>query len=336
MRILSQLLVLETVLLLICIQENESSAFVPTAKTRVSKSGCSSTTFLPLARPSYSASKLFSTNEEDAASDEEGVSLAADFFKAMKNRNIEFDADDLITDDEDEDEDDEDEDDEEEEINFPQGAINAFTGYDAGGVGNLAGNVTLTNDQVYSELKERVLESAGAFIDLVGNKGDEDDDDESSEVENKPKVYVTPEKVPDSELTAGDVVTTVLDALLHNDVPRPNRGIEVLFGYSSPGSAISQAIKVEGMTPGEYADFLKEENEYKVLFDHYGVVIDKGDYSFDKKKAFFTARLQNGEGPLDFISVNFILSTEGQEEEDCWLIDSLLIRPEGMRRRRRR
>jgi hypothetical protein len=65
-------------------------------------------------------------------------------------------------------------------------------------------------------------------------------------------------------------------------------------------------------------------------------MIDKGDYSFDGKKAYFTARLRVGEGPLDFVSVNFILSTTGVEEDDCWLIDSILIRPQAMRRRRRR
>lgn len=277
-------------------------------------------------------------DEEEDFSSEDGSSLASDFFKTLQSRNIELNEDDFIYDDEEDDEDDEDmmtmEDDEEEEeeINFPQGAINAFTGYDAGGVGKLEGNVTLTNEQVYSALKDRVLESAGSFIDLVGGANEDEDEEDA----NQPKVYKTPETVPDSSLTAGEVVTTVLEALNNNNVPSPNRGIVVLFGYSSSGSAIAQAIEGEGMTAAEYVEFLKEENEYKVLFDHSEVIIDKGDYSFDKKKAFFTARLRIGPGPLDFTSVNFILSTQGHEEDDCWLIDSLLIRPEGMRRRRRR
>jgi hypothetical protein len=192
----------------------------------------------------------------------------------------------------------------------------------------LAGNVTLTDDQIYGEMKERVLDTAGGFVELVGSA---EDGDEIRE-EEKPKEYKPPTTVPDSELTAGEVVLLVLDALLHNDVPTKNRGVEILFGYSSAGSQIKNEV---GLTPAEYADFLKE-TEYKVLFDHEEVMIDKGDYSFDGKKAFFTARLRNGPKPLDLVSVNFILSTLGNDDDDCWLIDSMLIRPSSMRRRRRR
>lgn len=259
---------------------------------------------------------LFSAPENPAAGDsgsennEEGLSLASDFAKILQERNIKLDDEDLeeLSDDEDDEEDLL----EEEDVD----------------------DVTISDDQVYRELDERVLETAGGFVDLLSRATDDDEDDED-ETDEKPKVYEPPKVVPDSSLTAGEVVMTVLEALNHNDVPTPNRGIEILFGYSSAGSAISQAIDIEGMTPAEYATFLKEEYEYKILFDHAEVLIEKGDYSFDKKKAFFTARLKS---PSDgeFTSVNFILSTEGMEEDDCWLIDSLLIRPEGMRRRRRR
>jgi len=285
--------------------------------------------------------------DDDSSTSDEGASLAADFFKALESRNIELSENDFF--DEDEDGDDEDDDDEAteysttnysdddkeededvEEINIPDGALKAFTDFDEN-----ASNVTLTNEDVYSALKERVFESAGAFIDLVG-AGNEDESDDGEEGETDSKLYATPQTVPDSSLTAGEVVTTVLDALRHNDTPKNDRGIEVLFGYSSSGSIISQAILIEGMTPSEYGEFLKEDIEYEVLFEHTEVIIDKGDYSFDRKKSFFTARLRIGDGPLDFTGVNFILSTSGDEEDDCWLVDSLLIRPEGMRRRRRR
>lgn len=79
-----------------------------------------------------------------------------------------------------------------------------------------------------------------------------------------------------------------------------------------------------------------KETEYKILFENQGASIDKADYSFDGKKAFFTARLQAGSNPLDSVSVNFILSTTGVDDDSCWLIDSMLIRPQSMRRRRRR
>ena len=296
--------------------------------------------FLPL--------KSTPADDDGGQVDEEGKNLAAQFFKLAQERNIELDEEDLLDDDDlegmeadiaidevkadvefyDKDDDDED-DEEEEEINFPQGAINAFLGYDTGGVGEkLAGNVTLTDDQIYGEVRERVLDTAGGFVELVGSAKD----GEEIREEEKPKEYTPPTTVPDSDLTAGEVVLLVLDALLHNDVPTKNRGVEIFFGYSSAGSQIKNEV---GLTPAEYADFLKE-TEYKVLFDHQGVMIDKGDYSFDGKKAFFTARLRNGPKPLDMVGVNFILSTNGNNDDDCWLIDSMLIRPSSMRRRRRR
>lgn len=255
----------------------------------------------------------FSTPENrgpGSDSNDEGFSLASDFAKILQERNIQLNDDDLQELDED--------DDEEEDILEEEDVD----------------DVTLSDDQVYRELDERVLETAGGFVDLLSRPSD-DEDEEDDDTSDKPKVYEPPKTVPDSSLTAGEVVMTVLEALNNNDVPTPNRGIEILFGYSSAGSAISQAIDIEGMTPAEYASFLKDEYEYKILFDHAEVLIEKGDYSFDKKKAFFTARLRS-RSDGDFTNVNFILSTEGMEEDDCWLIDSLLIRPEGMRRRRRR
>eukprot|EP00551_Chaetoceros_affinis_P003131 CAMPEP_0203642242 /NCGR_PEP_ID=MMETSP0088-20131115/7605_1 /ASSEMBLY_ACC=CAM_ASM_001087 /TAXON_ID=426623 /ORGANISM="Chaetoceros affinis, Strain CCMP159" /LENGTH=292 /DNA_ID=CAMNT_0050497993 /DNA_START=189 /DNA_END=1067 /DNA_ORIENTATION=- len=264
---------------------------------------------------------LFSTSSDDddkAENNEEGMSLAADFFKTIQSRNIQLDDDDLLDDDED------DEDDDEEETGGDDDVENVS-------------DVTLSDNQVYSELNERVLETAGGFVDLVSKASDDDDDDDESDGKiTKPKVYEPPKTIPDPALTAGEVVTTVLSALNHNDVPTADYGVQILFGYSSSGSAISQAIDVEGMTPAEYATFLKEEYEYAILFNHGEVMIEKGDYSFDRKKAFFTARLSSVLDPLDCTNVNFILSTDGQGEDDCWLIDSLLIRPEGMRRRRRR
>jgi hypothetical protein len=65
-------------------------------------------------------------------------------------------------------------------------------------------------------------------------------------------------------------------------------------------------------------------------------MIDKGQYSFDGKKAFFNARLRVGPKARDFTSCNFVLTTEGSGEDAAWLVESMLIRPESMRRRRRR
>ena len=74
------------------------------------------------------------------------------------------------------------------------GAINAFLGYDTGEVGDkLAGNVSLTDTQLYSEVKERVLDTAGGFVELVGGPREDDDDEDDS----APKAYEPPSVVPD-------------------------------------------------------------------------------------------------------------------------------------------
>lgn len=280
-----------------------------------------------------SPSALF-TNGDDSPDEGEGANLAAEFFKTAQQKGVNLDEDELLEEDEEEDVDDDDE----EEPNIPQGAINAFLGYDTGDVGEkLAGNVSLTDDQLYSAVKERVLDTAGGFVEFVkaarDDDDDEEDDDDDDDESEGPKPYEPPSLVPDPELTAGEVVLLVLEALRNNDVPTKNRGMEIFFGYSSPGSQIKNE---DGLTPREYAEFLQEDKEYKVLFDHQGASIDKADYSFDGKKAFFTARLKAGPGPLDAVSVNFILSSIGVEDDACWLVDSMLIRPQSMRRRRRR
>jgi hypothetical protein len=356
-----------------------------------------------MTRLSLSSSGSASSNnegEEDSKADPDGAAMAAQLFQMAQAKGVTLNDDDMMDDDDDDDDDsidnndmvsssldeavdnDDDDDDDEDDVepNIPQGAINAFLGYDTGNVGDkLAGKVDLTDDQLYSEVKERVLDTAGGFVDMIrGPSEDDDDDDEGDEDDDNPigsdstvQPYQVPSKVPDPELTAGEVVLLVLNAMKHNDEPYRNKGIEILFGYSSSGSQIKNE---EGLTPAEYADFLKE-TEYKVLFEHGKAVsyrwvfredvpwtvglrkniffvsifllnsivsfipsqtIDKGDYSFDGQKGFFTARLQMGPQPLDTVSVNFILTSEGNGDDASWLIDSILIRPESMRRRRRR
>jgi len=207
--------------------------------------------------------------EEDSAPDPDGANLAAQLFQMAQAKGVSLNANDFMVDDDEEDDEDDEEDDEE-EMNFPQGAINAFLGYDTGDVGErLAGNVSLTNNQLYSEVKERVLDTAGGFVDFVkGASDDDDDDDEDLEMMDGPKVYIPPMTVPDSDLTAGEVVLLVLEALQNNDNPTKNAGVKILFGYSSSGSQVKNEI---GLTPDEYADFLKEA-EYNVLFTHQEVV----------------------------------------------------------------
>lgn len=260
---------------------------------------------------------------DDDSSDEAGADLAADFFKNLKGRGI----DGYEGNDNDE-EDDEDESDQDISIS----AINAFRGVDKGKVGKLAGNVTFTNKELYSSLKERVLESPSAFSNLVGAGNEEEDDQVDEDDASIGLGYYPPSQIADSGLVAGEVVTTVLSALTHNDIPTPNYGVQILFAYSSRASVLKSE---KAPTVEEYADFLRS-SEYSILLNHAQVIVDKADYSFDRKKSYFTVRLRKEQTGRDFTTVNFILSTTGSNEDDCWLIDSILIRPDGIRRKGRR
>lgn len=283
------------------------------------------------------SSRLFSTPAEGGDDDDDdggGADLAAQFFQMAQAKGVSIDESDLLDDDEDDDDEDEDDDDDDDdEPNIPKGAVDAFMGYDSSDV-DANPTVDISNDQLYSEVKERVLDTAGGFVEMTrgasdDDDGDGDDDDDDGSVRSS---YIPPMTVPDSELTAGEVVILVLTALNNNDNPSTNKGVDILFGYSSSGSQIKNE---EGLTPAEYGQFLKE-TEYKALFEHLDVTIEKGEYSFDGKKGFFTARLQTGTAAGDSISVNFILSVEGAGDDSVWLIDSILIRPQSMRRRRRK
>jgi len=285
--------------------------------------------------PLASSTRLFLSTtpqspEDEDEPDPDGASMAADFFKLAQAKGVTLDDDDLLDDDEDDDDDDDDDNDDDEEIS---GTEESNTDNDDNDIDDVAGEADISDDQLYSGLKERVLDTAGGFVDMVRGPSSDDDnyDDDGNDSDNK-NIYVPPMTVPDSELTAGEVVLLVLTALKNNDNPSINKGVEILFGYSSSGSQIKNE---EGLTPGEYCQFLKE-TEYKALFEHLDVTIEKGEYSFDGKKGFFTARLQTGTLPGDSISCNFILSVEGTDDDSVWLIDSILIRPQSMRRRRRK
>ena len=214
---------------------------------------------------------------------------------------------------------------------FTASEMNIFKGVDEGGVGKLAGNVTITNKDLYASLKERVLESPSAFQKLTTAANDEDDD--FSELATPGNVddksYTPPETVPDAELTAGEVVTTVLEALRHNDVPTMNKGIEILFAYSSSANILADPLRAP--TVDEYSDMLKSSSDSKILLNHREVIFDKADYSQDRKRAFITVRLKDAEGT--WTGVNFILSI--RTDDQCWLIDSHLVKVRGLRRGRR-
>ena len=98
------------------------------------------------------------------------------------------------------------------------------------------------------------------------------------------------------------------------------------------------------LTPSQYREFLVSSSEDNAaLFSHGSVIIDKADFSPDGLRGYFTARLMPSSssgmetgGTGEDVAVNFILSTTGTNDDDCWLIDSMLIRPSKLRRRRGR
>ena len=283
------------------------------------------------------------SNKAESSDDGSGADLAAEFAKFTVGReDLKALMDDILENDEDDDDDEdsntsnkrqkngEDEEDEEEAVdNIPMSKLNIFRGRDEGKVGKLAGNVTLTNRNLYENLKERVLESPSAFVDLVGG---EEAAAEMEETELMRGIYKPPSLKPDSGLTAGEVVELVLQALLHNDEPTENYGVQVFFAYSSPHSFLKG---LDAPTIAEYADFIKT-SEYAPMMSHTQVIIDKADYSYDKKKSFYTVRLRDGPAEdRSFTCINFILS-KNSDLDDCWLIDSAVARTEGLGRSRRR
>ena len=116
-----------------------------------------------------------------------------------------------------------DDEDDDEEPNIPQGAIDAFVGYDSSDV-NANPTVDISNDQLYSELEDRVLDTAGGFVEMTRGAVDDDDDFNDDGTAEEVKEYVPPTTVPDAELTAGEVVLLILKALQNNDNPHKDRG----------------------------------------------------------------------------------------------------------------
>jgi len=157
------------------------------------------------------ASYRWARHMSDQPPDDEGADLAAQFFKALSERNISLDKDELDDDEDDEDAEDDEEYYDDDETNSGEGddADDAILReYDVPTTEE--GMMDLTDTQIYDDLKDRVLESAGAFVELASLSVDEDEglvvgEDILGEEEGD-GVYHPPTNVPDSGLTAGEVV----------------------------------------------------------------------------------------------------------------------------------
>mmetsp|Transcript_31574 Transcript_31574/g.53851 ORF Transcript_31574/g.53851 Transcript_31574/m.53851 type:complete len:329 (+) Transcript_31574:90-1076(+) len=320
-----------TIATLIALRTGDTTAFAPQVAHHLHAPSSAAVAGGTTSRSTSSSSYSWARCMSEQPPDDDGADLAAQFFKTVQDRSISFEADEMddLGDDDDDDTMEREYsggDNANEELDDDDDAI--LREYDVSG----SEGTSLTNEQIYDEVKDRVFESAGAFVELTGGAATSD-----AEVGGGPMVYKPPTNVPDSGLTAGEVVELVLAALRNNDMPSPDYGVNVLFGYSSPESQIVEQIETDGLTPAQYRSFLCMSEDNMVLFEHATAVIDRAEFSPDSLKGYFTARLIGPEGSSKKdVSVNFILSTTGMNDDDCWLIDSMLIRPSKLRRRRRR
>jgi len=138
----------------------------------------------------------------DQPTDEEGADLAAQFFKAVSDRDISIEGDEIDFSDADESEMMKDDtvayegDNTNEDLDDNDDAI--LREYDV----TSEESASFTNEQIYDEVKDRMFESAGAFVEL--SKGI--DESLASEEDGFKEVYQPPSTEPDSGLTAGEVV----------------------------------------------------------------------------------------------------------------------------------
>lgn len=138
--------------------------------------------------------------------DEGGADLAAQFFRAVSDRNISFEGDEIDFADAEDDEMEEYEDDGPTATGGDQRLVDdqddaILREYD---VTVDEGMPSITNEQIYDEVKDRVFESAGSFIEMT--KGAEEGYYSDGPEEYESGVYTPPTNVPDSGLTAGEVV----------------------------------------------------------------------------------------------------------------------------------
>lgn len=132
-----------------------------------------------------------SSPQDDATTDEEGASLASEFFKIMKERNISMEGDEIDFADA-EDEEMESEDGDDGELDDDDDAI--LREYDVPNEANVSDN------QIYGEIQDRMFENAGTFVELTRGADDREQEEDTA------GVYVPPTQIPDSGLTAGEVV----------------------------------------------------------------------------------------------------------------------------------
>lgn len=123
---------------------------------------------------------------------------------------------------------------------------------------------------------------------------------------------------PNSSLSPADVVRIQLQALRHNDRPKPDAGIATVYAFASPGNH-----SVTGSLAG-FAQLI--HNGYQPMIGNRKIILGKA--RIKSGQAFLPVQVIAGNGRL--YSYLFILSRQKQTPcRNCWMTDSVLSRDRG-------
>jgi len=202
------------------------------------------------------------------------------------------------------------------------------------GVGKLAGNTTLIDREIYSGLKDKVLDTPDSLSRFTAEKkevgpgavegGEVEDGKAQEEEQGNAPLPGAPRMVtaPDPKYTPSEVVIAVLDALQNNNSPDTNHGISVLFAFTSPASASV------GSDISDFASYIPT-SKYKILLNWDERMFEKKiSYSADKKKAYLDVKIRDKD-TREWDVVSWVLSSRAQQGRlggEVWLVDSMLVR----------
>ena len=125
---------------------------------------------------------------------------------------------------------------------------------------------------------------------------------------------VSPDLIPNPELTADDVVRIQLGALANNDSPRPDAGIEITFRFASPDNK-----KVTGPLP-RFIELVKNP-VYRPMLNHTDA--EFGDSVLREGHTLLPVMLTAADGSK--AGYVFILGQQDVEScQGCWMTESVM------------
>ncbi len=118
---------------------------------------------------------------------------------------------------------------------------------------------------------------------------------------------------PNAQLSPDDVVRIVLEALQHNDTPRPDSGIATTFRFSSPANQAATGPLAR------FIGIVKMPN-YLPLLNHRSA--EREPAQIRDRQARVLVTITDGSGER----INYIFSLSKQEDvscRDCWMTDGV-------------